>query len=224
MAGKHDKLLGLILSYQDGRQHFRDKWYKSYRSNSVATSTDRETSLENLFFNGWQQITRTLVVGVLAYAVLVAFLRISGKRTLSKMNAFDLIVTVALGSTLATILLNKSVALAEGAFAFALLIALQFIVTWLSVRVRWIRKAATGEPRMLLFRGEFLPAELKNARVTEDEIQAAVRSAGFADLRAVEAVVLETNGSFSVVKRGEDESSSSLVGVKGFAEQKIKKH
>ncbi len=46
-----------------------------------------------MFFNGWESLLRTLVVGVLAYISLVLSLRISGKRTLAKMNAFDLIVT-----------------------------------------------------------------------------------------------------------------------------------
>jgi len=60
-------------------------------------------------------------------------------RTLSKMNAFDLVVTVSLGSTLATVLLAKDVALADGALAFGLLVGLQFLVTWSSVRARWAR-------------------------------------------------------------------------------------
>jgi len=97
-----------------------------------------------MFFSGWDSLLRTLVVGVLAYVALVVFLRVSGKRTLSKMNAFDLVVTVALGSTLATVLLSKDVALAEGVLAFALLISLQFVVTWSSVRARWVRQLATG--------------------------------------------------------------------------------
>jgi uncharacterized membrane protein YcaP (DUF421 family) len=154
-----------------------------------------------------------LLVGVLAYVTLIAFLRVSGKRTLSKLNAFDLIVTVALGSTLATVLLAKDVALAEGALAFAVLIGLQFIVTWSSVRVRWMRQLATGEPRILLYRGEFLPAALRQARVTEDEIRAAVRSAGVDSMDSVHAVVLETDGSFSVVRPGAGGDGSSLVGV-----------
>ena len=85
------------------------------------------------FFDTWLALGRTAVVGVLAYLALVFLLRISGKRTLSKMNAFDLVVTVALGSTLATVLLSKNVALANGVLAFALLIGLQFAITWLSV-------------------------------------------------------------------------------------------
>ncbi|HUG76098.1 MAG TPA: YetF domain-containing protein [Burkholderiales bacterium] len=170
--------------------------------------------MEAIFFSGWDGLLRTLVVGVLAYVVLVGFLRLSGKRTLSKMNAFDLVVTVALGSTLATILLSKDVALAEGALAFALLIGLQFVVTWSSVRARWIRRWVTGEPRMLLYRGECLPAALRSARVTQDEVLAAVRAAGLLALEDAEAVVLETDGSFSVVRRRDGAQASSLAGMR----------
>lgn len=111
-----------------------------------------------IFFDGWPTLVRTLVFGILAYAGLVVFLRVSGKRTLSKMNAFDFVVTVALGSTLATVLLNRSVPLADGLAAFALLIGLQFGVTWLSVRVGWLRRFVTGEPQMLFYQGAFCPA------------------------------------------------------------------
>lgn len=166
-----------------------------------------------MLFSGWDSLLRTLVVGILAYVTLVVFLRVSGKRTLSKLNAFDLIVTVALGSTLATVLLAKDVALAEGVLAFALLIGLQFAVTWSSVRARWVRRLATGEPMMLLYDGNFLPTALRQARVTEDEIRAAVRSAGVNSLHKVRAVVLETDGSFSVVRPDENGSGSSLPGV-----------
>lgn len=171
--------------------------------------------MEEFFFNDWQSLFRPLVVGVLAYTMLVLFLRVSGKRTLSKMNAFDLIVTVALGSTLATVLLAEDVALAEGALAFALLIGLQFVVTWSSVRARWVRQLVTGEPMMLLHRGDFLPSALRQARVTQDEIRAAVRAAGIASLMDAEAVVLETDGSFSVIRRSEGGGLSSLDGVRG---------
>ena len=47
-------------------------------------------------FDGWEGVARVLVVGTIAYVALVVLLRVTGKRTLSKMNAFDLVVTVAL--------------------------------------------------------------------------------------------------------------------------------
>ena len=170
--------------------------------------------MERIFFDDWEALTRTLIISVLAYVTLIVFLRCSGKRTLAKMNAFDLIVTVALGSTLATVLLSKDVALAEGALAFALLIGLQYAVTWTSVRARWVRRLVTGDPQMLLARGRFLRGPMLRARVTEDEVRAAVRAAGLSDLSMVAAVVLETDGSFSVVRQNDGTGTSSLDGVR----------
>lgn len=169
--------------------------------------------MEQIFFDNWQTLMRTLLVGFLAYAGVVCLLRLSGRRTLSKMNAFDLIVTVALGSTLATILLNRNVTLTEGMLAFALLIGLQFVVTWTSVRVRWVRRLVTGEPALLFYQGEFLPRALRSARVTEDEVRASIRSAGLLSLRDIEAVVLETDGSFSVVEHSDVTGESSITGI-----------
>ncbi len=173
------------------------------------------------FFDSWAAMGRTAVVGVLAYLALVLLLRVSGKRTLSKMNAFDLVVTVALGSTLATVLLSTSVALARGVLAFALLIGLQFAITWLSVRSQAVRGFVKAEPTLLVHKGRFLKGAMRRERVTEDELLAALRSQGVAAVEEVEAVVLETDSSFSVVKRSDADSGSgcsALGNVAGVAQ------
>ena len=167
--------------------------------------------MAGMFVSDWFTILRTIVVGILAYAALLSFLRVSGKRTLAKMNAFDLVVTVSLGSTLATIMLSRDVALAQGALALGLLVALQFVITWSSVRLGWIRHVITGEPSLLLFRGRYLDDALRRARVSEEEIRAAVRSHGMSAIESVEAVVLETDGSFSVIARGDERQTSALA-------------
>ena len=87
-----------------------------------------------MIFDSIQVLGRTLLTGVLAYIFTVLILRLTGKRTLTKWNAFDFIVTIALGSTLATVILSRDVSLAQGAVALALLCLLQLIVTWFSVR------------------------------------------------------------------------------------------
>ncbi len=135
--------------------------------------------MQQVFFDNGSVLLRTGVVGVLAYAALIVFLRVSGKRTLSKMNAFDFVVTVALGSTLASVLISKDVALAQGVLALALLIGLQFLITWSSVRFHRIRRTVTGEPSLLFHRGEFLETALRRARVTRDEIGAACGPPGW---------------------------------------------
>ncbi|MBL6458440.1 DUF421 domain-containing protein [Belnapia sp. T6] len=162
-----------------------------------------------MFFDNWTGLLRVVVVGILAYTALVLLLRVTGKRTLSKMNAFDLIVTVALGSTLATVLLSKDVALAEGITAFALLVLLQYAITWLSVRSDRVRSFVKAEPCLLLSDGRFLHAAMRRERVTEDEVQAAARAQGIASLDDVAAAVLETDGSFSVIRRTTNSAGSS---------------
>jgi uncharacterized membrane protein YcaP (DUF421 family) len=167
-----------------------------------------------MFFQGWVGIFRTMIVGVSAYFALIILLRISGKRTLSKMNAFDLVITVALGSTLATILLSKDVPLAEGIAGFALLIFLQFVITWLSVRSKAVSRLVKAEPALLFYRGQMLWENMKIERVVENEISAALRTQGFSSYEKIEAVVLETDGSFTVIPQPQ-------AGVKASALQHV---
>lgn len=153
-----------------------------------------------MFFEGWQPVLRTVAVGTLSYVALVALLRLSGKRTLSKWNAFDLVVTVALGSTLATALLSSETTLAQGAVAFALLAALQYGITWLSVRSSLVNALVKARPVYLLRDGRPCLAAMRRERVTLSEIRSAARGGGCARLEDVQAIVLETDGSFSVVR------------------------
>ena len=102
-----------------------------------------------MFFDNWFGLLRVLVITPLAYLALISLLRVSGKRTLSKMNAFDFVVTVALGSTFATIILSSDVALIEGVLAFFMLIASQFVITWLSVRSEAVKRFVKSEPSLL---------------------------------------------------------------------------
>ncbi|MFP2897628.1 DUF421 domain-containing protein [Corallococcus sp. 4LFB] len=153
-----------------------------------------------MFFDSGYDLVRVLCVGTAAYVALVLMLRLSGPRTLSKLNAFDLVVTVALGSTLATVLLSRDVSLAEGLVAFAVLIGLQFLVTWTSVRWPGFNTLMKSEPVLLVHRGRLLPQALRRARLVEGEVRAVLRQHDVDRLEEVEAVVLETDGSLSVLR------------------------
>ena len=178
--------------------------------------------ISHALFGSFGALARTALVGALGYAALVAVLRVSGRRTLSKRNAFDLVVTVALGSILASTLLSRDVSLAQGVLAGAVLVGLPFAITWTSVRVPWVRRVVTGDPVLLLYRGLFLESAMQRARIHPDEVLSATRAHGLLALSDAEAVVLETDGSFSVVPRGDDGAvplgASSLRGVTGVDE------
>lgn len=169
-----------------------------------------------MIYSGLSSIAHTLVVGVLAYLSLVVLLRVSGKRTLAKWNAFDLIVTVAFGSTLASSLTSREVSAAQAAFAFAVLIALQFAVTWTSVRIPALERVVKSSPRLLVYRGVLQEEALRRERVTELEVRAALRSHGITDLGDVGALILETDGGFSLLEDIEDPDAFSLRNVTGI--------
>ena len=140
-------------------------------------------------------------------------LRTTGQRTLSKLNAFDFIITVTIGSTFATLLLAGNVTLIDGITAFAALVGLQFTVTWLTARSDLIKKAIKNEPRLLYYNGEYLTKNMKKTRIVKEEIEQAIRSTGQSSICNVKAVVMETNGNLSVISKGSKEDMDVLTGV-----------
>ncbi len=169
----------------------------------------------NMLFDGLDGLLRVALAAIVAYAVLVLILRVTGKRSLAKLNAFDFVVTVAFGSTLATIILSKDVALAEGVLALAMLALLQFAVSLLSVRFGWIKNLVRSEPVLLVRDGEMLDDVMDRERVTRDEVEAAIRKEGIGAVEDVRALVLETDGSFSVIRHGGSDTLTALRSVAG---------
>jgi uncharacterized membrane protein YcaP (DUF421 family) len=173
----------------------------------------------NVFFSDWASVIRTIVAGVCSYVLLVALLRVSGKRTLSKMNAFDLVVTVALGSTLATILVSKELSVATGFAGLAILVGLQYAIACLSTRSKLIRQISRSEPRLLVRNGELLHRAIRQERVDESEVMAALRKHGIPNLSLADAVILETDGTFSVIESDRAGPGSTLAPVGGATEK-----
>lgn len=169
-----------------------------------------------LLFDGWQPLIRILVIGPLAFASLVLLVRISGKRTLSTMNAFDFLVTIAIGSLFATVIINEDISLAVGVTAFAVLIGAQFAITWISARSDRFERFVKAEATLLYYRGEMSEDALRRMRVTEREVEAMVRRAGIPNMGAVDAVILEADGSVSVLGAEAGRLELPHVSTEGF--------
>ena len=169
-----------------------------------------------MWFDSWSDILRVALIGPLAYGSLVLFLRLSGKRTLAKLNAFDFVVTVALGSTLATVLLSSDVSFAEGTLGLGLLVALQYVVATASRRVPRVRRLVKSEPQVVLRHGRLLHDVLRRERLNVEEVHQALRKSGIADTGDVAAVVLETDGSFSILASAAPRASA-LADVQGWS-------
>lgn len=175
-----------------------------------------EYSITSPLFVGWNGIFDTLITGTLCYFGTILLLRLSGKRTLSKWNSFDFVVTIAFGSILASALLSGGTALAQALVAIGLLVGLQYIITWLAVRSGIIQTLIKAEPSLLAFKGEFAKANMKSQRVAEGEVLAAIRLSGHSSIEAVDAVVLETDGNFSVIEKVDVENASAMKDIRDF--------
>lgn len=153
----------------------------------------------SFFFRGWGPVVRIFVVRVTMYAALVTLLRLSGSRTIASMTVFDFVVTVAIGSVFARALTATDVALMEAVLAFVLLIVLQYTLGRIHVRWPSIQRIVTNPPTLLYFREEFLRGAMREQRVTEQELRAAVRKQNVGSMAEVEAVILESTGEVSVL-------------------------
>ena len=163
-----------------------------------------------MVFDGWFDVARVGLTALVIYAALIAILRVAGKRSLAKLNIFDLVVTVALGSVLASIILTKDISWSEGIAAFVALAGLQRLVSWVSVKSEWFKQVIRSDARLLLKDGKFLYDNMLAERVTQTEVEAAIRKKGHGSIERIAAVVLETDGDFSVIENPPASQYSAL--------------
>lgn len=153
-----------------------------------------------IFFQGWEPLWRTVIATSSTYIALIVMLRVAGQRTLAKWYAFDLIVTVALGSTFANGVLAKDISVFQSLLGFLILIGLQFAIAWTVVRWSPMRIIVNPRPTLVLHNGSFLDDAMRRQRVAEADVRAAVRRQGIPCIEDVGAVILEADGTFSVIK------------------------
>ena len=154
--------------------------------------------------NMWSSLERVADIVLSAavfYLLIVAMVRISGKRTTGELNNFDWIITVTVGSLAASGILLKDISTLDAAAAIIALAFLQYLTT------RWVQKSDfasrmfKAEPTLLTHRGEFLEEAMARTRISKEEILGALRANGCLDLDDANWVVLETNGQLSVIPK-----------------------
>jgi uncharacterized membrane protein YcaP (DUF421 family) len=163
------------------------------------------------FFNGWYNIGRTVTLSILGFTALMIMLRVSGKRTLSKLNVFDFVFVVAVGSVFAATIIEKDVSLVEGMASLATLIGIQVALAKLAACSPTAERIINGTPTLLLSHGKFISHALRKERVTEEEVRAAIREEGVKRVEDVAAVVLENDGTITVAWEAKGPGESSLV-------------
>lgn len=144
-------------------------------------------------------VIRAAVVFVLLWFVL----RVSGKRQVTQLSAFELILLVTLGDLISQTVLQEDLSLTGGALAVATFTLLSVLLSWLSWRFARSRRLLEGEPTILIKAGHVDDEVLRYERLPMDDVLAAAREHGIRDLADVDLMVLEPDGTFSVFTKSD---------------------
>lgn len=175
--------------------------------------------MEKLFAVDIETIIRISITTITIYLLVIVAIRLFGKRSTSKMNNFDWIVTVAAGSIVAAIILNKSISIPHGGLSIIVLLGMQYVVTKIMFKSPKVREVVKSTPQLLLYEGEFIDENMQKERILKAEVYAAIRMQGHKSIKQIYAVVLETNAQFSIIPNESDEEIGfSLTDVQGLPE------
>lgn len=145
----------------------------------------------------WELVVRSVVV----YAFLIVLLRVTGKRQVGQLAPFDLVLLLVLSNAVQNSMNAGDNSLIGGLIAASTLIALNYVVAMLTYRSKRIEALVEGRPQLLIHNGRLIAAALNEARMTNHELNAALRQAGCSSVEEVHYAVLENNGSVSVVAK-----------------------
>lgn len=166
-----------------------------------------------MFTLNLNELGRIILIGMMGYIALIAMLRLAGKRSLTELNAFDLVITVSLGSVFGSILLDSTVSIFAGMTAFIVLIGMQWIFSMMTMNSKKFNDLVKHEAALLYYGGTYYKERMKKERIQKEEIIQAVRIDGNSSMDQVQAVILEANGKFSILKKSDDKENT-LVNIK----------
>jgi len=140
---------------------------------------------------------------VFLYVFIVFVMRVIGRRELSSMTPFDLVLLIILGDAIQQGLTEDDYSVTGAVIAVSTIASLQVFTSYLSFRSERARRIFEGLPIVLVDHGKFVDENLKRERMTADEVAAEMRAKDIGSLDEVEWAILESNGSVSFIKKSQ---------------------
>ena len=151
----------------------------------------------NLSIRWWELIAR----GVIVYFFLILLLRATGKRQIGQMSPFDLVLLLVLSNAVQNSMNGGDNSVTAGLILALTLVFSNWAVGRFTASSKTMEKIIAGDPQVLFHNGKVSERTMQEAQVTRQELLAAVHKSGFADLDAIRAAILETDGSISVIPK-----------------------
>ncbi len=146
------------------------------------------------------------------FAILYLLLRLLGKRELSQLTPFEMVVLVVMGDLIQQGVTHNDYSVTGAALAIVTFAFWGLVLSWLSYLSPWAEKLLDGRPRVIIREGELLGDALRRDRLTRAEVESEMRLAGIASMKEVAWAILEPQGKISFIRKDDN----------GPAEQKDK--
>ena len=153
-----------------------------------------------MLFPGWHVVLQIILRTAVIYCVVLAGVRLSGKREVGQMTPFDLTLLLLISNSVQNAMTGPDTSLYGGVAAACTLLVLNYFIANLSGANRRFRKFIQGEPSLLIHDGQIMEAHMAREHVSMDELQRALRERGIASYHDVALAVLEVDGSISCLK------------------------
>ena len=147
--------------------------------------------MEEVFF----VIIRSLVV----YLFIVTAIRIFGKREISQLSVIDLVFILLISNAVQNAMVGENVSLLGGVVAAGTLFIANYVLGEIFFRSKKLSNLIQGEPLLLIYKGKVVMEHLKKAKISDDELEAAIREHGVEKVEEVDLAVLERDGNISVL-------------------------
>ena len=146
----------------------------------------------------WEFVVRALVV----YAFLMVLLRITGRRQIGQLAPFDLVLLLVLSNAVQNSMNGGDNSLVGGVLSALTLVSVNWLVGYVALRNKRLARTIEGRPEVLIHNGHVYRDVMERERLTQSELDAALRLAGCGSIEDVHFAVLENNGQISVRARG----------------------
>jgi uncharacterized membrane protein YcaP (DUF421 family) len=145
----------------------------------------------------WEFIARAIVV----YMFLLVILRVTGKRQVGQLAPFDLVLLLVLSNALQNSMNGGDNTVTGGVISAISLVSLNWLLGYATFRSKKIGRFVEGRPQVIVHNGHVYRDIMASERLTQDELDAAIRLAGCASIHDVHFAILENNGQISVRAR-----------------------
>jgi uncharacterized membrane protein YcaP (DUF421 family) len=147
----------------------------------------------------WEEYIWIVLRSVVVYLFMIIAIRLFGKKEIAQLSVIDLVFILLISNSVQNAMVGPSTSLEGGLIAAASLFLVNFILKNVLYRSKKASELIQGHAIMLVYSGKIMTQNLERARISNDELEAAIREHGVKDIKDVNLAVLEVDGNISVL-------------------------